>query len=107
MDDNKASNIQVLDSRELTNIADLMIISSGRSSRHIISVTEKLVEETKKNNVQPFGIEGKQYGEWVLIDLGDIIVHIMSPEMRDYYRLEQLWSLIDGTEFKYALSSDQ
>lgn len=92
LQDNKADDIQSLDVSGINSIADLMIIASGTSSRQIISLAEKITEEAKKNKVQSLGLEGKQYGTWVLIDFGDIIVHIMHPETREYYQLEELWS---------------
>lgn len=97
LEDNKANNIQTLDIRDLCSFADLMIVASGTSSRHIISIAEKLIEKMKKNQVPPYGSEGKQYGEWVLVDFGDIIVHIMHPSTRIHYQLEKLWSFADGS----------
>ena len=99
LEDNKATNIQTLDVRDLTSFTDLMIIASGTSNRQVTSIAEKLIEETKKNNVQPLGTEGTQYGEWVLVDLGDIIVHIMHPATRAYYQLEKLWSPMNDSDF--------
>ena len=90
--DNKATNIITFDIRNISSFADLMIIASGTSSKQVTSIAEKLIEKTKKKNVPPYGSEGKDYGEWVLVDLGDIIVHIMHPTTRAYYQLEKLWS---------------
>jgi ribosome-associated protein len=98
LEDNKAINIQTLDVRDLTSMADLMIIASGTSSKQVIAIAEKLIEKTKKNKVPPYGSEGKQYGEWVLVDLGDIIVHIMHPSTRAHYQLEKLWSFADDSD---------
>jgi ribosome-associated protein len=98
LEDNKATNIQTLDVRDLTSMADLMIIASGTSTRQVTSIAEKLIEKAKKNKVPPYGTEGKQYGEWVLIDLGDIIVHIMHPTTRAHYQLEKLWSFTDDSD---------
>jgi len=98
LEDNKATNILTLDVRELTSVADLMIIASGTSSRQVIAIAEKLIEKAKKNKVPPYGSEGKEYGEWVLVDLGDIIVHIMHPTTRAHYQLEKLWSLADDSD---------
>ena len=95
LEDNKATNIQTLDVRDLTFVTDLMIIASGTSSKQVISIAEMLIEKAKKNKVPPCGSEGKEYGEWVLVDLGDIIVHIMHPSTRAYYQLEKLWSPMD------------
>ncbi len=98
LEDNKATNILTLDVRELTSVADLMIIASGTSSRQVTALAEILIELTKKNKVTPNGSEGKEYGEWVLVDLGDIIVHIMHPTTRAHYQLEKLWSLADDSD---------
>ena len=98
LEDNKATNILTLDVRELTSVTDLMIIASGTSSKQVTAIAEKLIEKAKKNNVPPYGSEGKEYGEWVLVDLGDIIVHIMHPTTRAHYQLEKLWSLADDSD---------
>ncbi len=98
LEGNKATNIQTLDVRGLTTFTDLMIIASGTSNRQVTSIAEKLIEETKKNNIQPLGSEGTQYGEWILVDLGDIIVHIMHPATRAHYQLEKLWSPMDDSD---------
>jgi ribosome-associated protein len=98
LEDNKATNILTLNVRDLTSVADLMIIASGTSSRQVTAIAEKLIEKAKKNNVPPYGSEGKQFGEWVLVDLGDIIVHIMHPTTRAHYQLEKLWSLADDSD---------
>jgi len=98
LEDNKATNIQVLDIRDISSFADLMIIASGTSSKQVTAIAEKLIEKAKNNNVPPYGSEGTQYGEWVLVDLGDIIVHIMHPTTRAHYQLEKLWSLVDDSD---------
>ncbi len=98
LEDNKATNILTLDVRNLTTVTDYMIIASGTSSKQVTAIAEKLIEKAKKNKVPPYGSEGKQYGEWVLVDLGDIIVHIMHPATRAYYQLEKLWSPMDDSD---------
>ena len=92
LDDNKATDIQVLDVQGLTTITDTMLIASGQSARQVKALADKLSQAAKKFGMPPLGIEGRQQGDWVLIDLGDIILHIMRPPTRDYYQLEKLWS---------------
>ena len=92
LDELKAEDINVIDVREQTDIADCMIIASGRSSRHVSSVAENVVQRAKEAGCQPLGVEGLREGEWVLVDLCDIIVHVMQPEARDFYQLEKLWN---------------
>lgn len=89
--DSKGRNIHVLDVRKLTDITDFMAIASGTSTVHIRSMTDKLVEAMYKQNMRPVGIEGADPGDWVLIDCGDVVVHLMRPQTRDFYNLEKLW----------------
>jgi ribosome-associated protein len=93
LDDIKAVNVTVLDVRKLTDIADTLIIASGTSDRHVRSIAERVVEFAKKAGYRPMGIEGERDGEWVLVDLQDVIVHIMLPRVREFYRLESLWDM--------------
>ncbi len=87
----KASDIFVLDVKNLTSITDEMIICSGRSTRHVNSIANEVIVNAKKNHYEPLGIEGKQQGEWISVDLGYIVVHIMLPSVREFYNLEELW----------------
>ncbi len=89
----KAIDTQVLDVRTLTSLADYMIITSGRSSRHVKSIGSHVAEAAKKHHGHVLGVEGDPGSEWVLVDLGDIIVHVMQPQVREYYQLEKLWSV--------------
>ncbi|MGA2708720.1 MAG: ribosome silencing factor [Steroidobacteraceae bacterium] len=93
LEDMKALEIKVLDVRGLTDIADIMIIASGTSDRHVRSVAQRVVEKTKAAGFRPHGIEGQQDSDWVLIDLHDMIVHVMLPRVREFYGLERLWDM--------------
>jgi ribosome-associated protein len=91
----KAVDIRVLDVGGLTTVTDTMIIASGTSDRQIRALADNVVKVMKQNGVQPLGLEGQQESEWVLVDLGDVIVHIMNPATRAYYQLEKLWTPAD------------
>jgi ribosome-associated protein len=91
LDDMKAFDIRVLDVRGQTTITDIMIIASGRSDRQVKALAEKAIETARRARVRPLGTEGERDGEWVLVDLGDVIVHVMHPTARAYYQLEKLW----------------
>jgi ribosome-associated protein len=91
--DMKALEVKVLDVRGLTDIADTMVIASGTSDRHVRSVAQRVVERTKEAGFRPHGIEGQKDSDWVLIDLHDMIVHVMLPRVREFYGLEKLWDM--------------
>ncbi|HKS54477.1 MAG TPA: ribosome silencing factor [Steroidobacteraceae bacterium] len=93
LDEMKAVNVRVLDVHKLTDIADTMIIASGNSDRHVRSIADRIIEHAKKGGFRPMGIEGERDGEWVLVDLQDVIIHIMLPRVREFYRLESLWDV--------------
>lgn len=93
LEDVKGQNIVELDVREMTDVTDSLIIASGTSGRHARSLASNLVEELKKQGHQPLGVEGMDAGDWVLIDYGDTVVHVMQKETRDFYELEKLWSI--------------
>jgi len=93
LDDMKALEIKVLDVRGLTDVADTMVIASGTSDRHVRSVAQRLVEKTKAAGFRPHGVEGQQDSDWVLIDLNEMIVHVMLPRVREFYGLEKLWDM--------------
>ncbi len=93
LDDMKALEVKFLDVRGLTDIADFMVIASGTSDRHVRSVAQRVVEKAKESGFRPHGVEGQQDGDWVLIDLNEMIVHVMLPRVREFYGLEKLWDM--------------
>ena len=92
IDDLKGRDIVVLDVRGKSSITDCMIICSGNSNRHVCSIADHVAEELRHAGLQPLGIEGESEGEWVLVDMGDVIVHVMQDDTRALYQLEKLWS---------------
>ncbi|MFO7909840.1 ribosome silencing factor [Vreelandella aquamarina] len=88
----KARDITYLDVAPLTDVTDLMIIASGTSSRHVSALAQNLVEKAKEQGLQPRGVEGGTNADWVLVDLGDVVIHVMLPEARALYDLERLWA---------------
>ncbi len=97
LDDLKARETRVLDVTTLTKITDYMVISSGTSGRHVRSIADHLIEKAKEAGLIPLGVEGHEVGDWLLVDLDNIVVHIMQPKARDFYKLENLWSLEEET----------
>ncbi len=93
LDDMKAIDIVVLDVRQLTSITDMMIVCTGNSTRHVKSIAQKVAENAKKSGLHVLGIAGEADAEWVLVDLGDAIVHVMQAKVRQYYQLEHLWEM--------------
>ena len=93
LDDLKAKNIAVLDVKKLTSITDYLVIASGTSDRHVSSLADNVVRKAKEAGVAPLGVEGQDASEWVLIDLHDVIVHVMQPRVREFYKLEDLWTV--------------
>ena len=87
----KADNIVVLDVRAQASFTDYMIFASGSSRRHVSAIADSVVEAAKAAGDPALGVEGEDVGEWVLVDLGDVVVHIMLPDVRLYYELEKLW----------------
>ncbi|TMV76171.1 ribosome silencing factor [Thioclava sp. BHET1] len=91
LDDDKAEEVVSIDLRGRSDMADYMVICSGRSSRQVAAISEKLVERVKTEFHRNSKIEGKETGDWVLIDTGDVIVHVFRPEVREFYQLEKMW----------------
>ena len=92
LDDLKAVNTVTLDVSGLTDVMDYLVISSGTSNRHVKSLASNVSMEAKKQGMRPMGVEGDDAGEWVLVDFGDVVVHVMLPATRDFYDLERLWT---------------
>lgn len=93
LEDAKAQNIECIDVRKRSNVTDYMVIASGTSRRHVNSVAENLVIKVKEQGILPLGKEGQDASEWILVDLGDVVVNVMMPDTRDFYDLEKLWSV--------------
>ena len=91
LNEGKAIDVDLYDVKKLTSMSDYILIASGRSRRQVSALADKLIQTVKENKFETLGVEGKNEGEWVLVDLGDIIVHIMHPGSREYYQLEKLW----------------
>lgn len=89
----KGNDIVRLDVRDLTTVTDYMVVASGTSSRHVKALVDAVAEKSKAAGHRPSGIEGESGSEWVLLDLGDTLVHVMLPRVREFYNLEKLWSL--------------
>jgi len=93
LEDLKGVDVRVIDVRDLTSITDRMVVASGTSTRHVKALAENVELKAKQHGYTPLGIEGEQTAEWVLLDLGDVVVHVMLPETRSFYGLEKLWSV--------------
>ena len=93
LDELKAQSIKCMDVRHLTTVTDVMVIATGRSDRHVRALADSIVESCKRAGTQPLGVEGQDAGEWVLVDLSDVVVHVMLPRVREFYNLEKLWDI--------------
>lgn len=95
LDELKAKDVHEVDVRGKASFADFLIIASGTSTRHVKSIADEVVKYAKKAGMMPLGVEGQREAEWVLVDLGDIVVHVMLPRIREFYGLERLWTVGD------------
>jgi ribosome-associated protein len=102
LEDIKAQDITTIDVRDKTSITDFMVIASGTSSRHVKSLVDNVLEKVKEQGVRPLGSEGLDSGEWALLDLGDIVVHVMLPTARQFYDLERLWQGAEQTRAQFS-----
>lgn len=98
--DLKALDVKVLDVREQTPMTDVMIVCTGTSTRHVRSIAENVVKEAKRAGHQPQGVEGRDGSEWVLVDLGEVVVHVMQAQTRVFYQLEKLWEMAPVEELR-------
>lgn len=92
LDEMKAIDIRAIDVRDQTTVTDFMIVASGSSNRHVKSLAGEVVRQAKALGLKPLGVEGDDVGEWILVDLGDSVVHVMLPQVRLFYQLEDLWT---------------
>lgn len=92
LDDMKARDVVLLDVTGKSSVTDYMMVASGTSKRHVMSVAQEVLDKVKEAGVRPVGIEGQEVGDWVLVDLGDVVVHVMMPDARSFYDIERLWS---------------
>lgn len=93
LDELKGVDVRTLDVRDQTSVTDTLVIASGTSQRHVQALADRVVERTREAGIRPLGVEGGRGADWLLIDLGDVVVHVMSREKRDFYKLEKLWSM--------------
>ena len=107
LDEMKAEDIVTIDLNGKTSIADFMVVASGRSNRHVGSVADDVVEHLKKSGLKNIRVEGQPHCDWVLIDAGDVIVHVFRPEVRDFYAIEKMWAGGKGQKPQDAASAHE
>lgn len=98
LEEKKALDIKVLDVRNISNFTDIMIIASGSSQRQVNALAWHVIEQAKAHGHAPLSEKGRDTGEWALVDLGDVVVHVMQPHIRDFYQLEKLWTELGGAD---------
>lgn len=91
IEDIKGIEVRVYDLEGKSDVTDVMIIASGNTTRQVKAISDNIIDQSKKQGVMPLGVEGQTVAEWVLVDLGDVVAHIMTPSIRDFYNLEKLW----------------
>lgn len=91
LQDVKGIDIRVIDVQDKSSVTDVMVVASGNTARQVKALADSVVEKAREAGVRPLGVEGEEHGEWILVDLGDLVVHIMQPAVRDFYNLEKLW----------------
>lgn len=96
VEDLKAFDVNVVDIKGRSSVTDVLLFASGRSDRQVKSIANNVISEAKKAGIQPLGVEGLDTGDWVLVDLGDLVVHVMLPQVRDYYGIERIWEVDDS-----------
>ena len=107
MEDLKAKDVIEIDVRGKTSVCDYLVIASGTSTRHVKSIADEVVRNAKKLDCQPLGVEGEREAEWVLVDLGDVVVHVMLPRVREFYALERLWTVGDQPPEEVSEAADE
>lgn len=107
LEDMKAVDPVVLDVRGKTGITDIMVVASGNSGRHVKSIADRVVADAREQGVRALGVEGEDSAEWVLVDLGDVVVHVMGASTRELYRLERIWGIDDADSDSPAADSSR
>ncbi len=102
----KANDVVEIDVRGKTSVCDFMVIASGTSTRHVKAIADEVVRFAKRLDCQPLGVEGENEAEWVLVDLGDVVVHVMLPRVREFYALERLWTVGDQPPHEDELEAE-
>lgn len=98
LEEMKAVNVAVLDVRRASSVTDYMLVASGNSDRHVRAIVDGVVEAARERGIKPLGVEGEIHAQWALVDLGDVVVHVMKPDVREFYQIEKLWGFDAGME---------